>query len=128
MPEPAGTRASGTVVKALSDPRAFEGKNAVVQHDSALQARRSALVGQLAMAGDEAGKAEAREVVAAFNEKNPTRRIQAMQLAQSVNQRQKRILKAQNGVYLPRAGRTRWRRGGSRCQIDRGSRPISLRQ
>lgn len=82
----------------------FAGKSAIVQHDRALQARRSALVEQFAMAamaGDEAGKAEAREAVAAFNEKNPTRRIQAMQLAQSVNQRQKRIREAQDGVYLP---------------------------
>lgn len=80
------------------------GKSVIVRHDRALQARRSALVGQFAMAamaGDEAGKAEAREAVAAFNEKNPTHRIQAMQLAQSVNQRQNRIRKAHEGVYLP---------------------------
>jgi hypothetical protein len=83
---------------------AYEGKSAIVQHDRALQARRSALVEQFAMAamaGDEEGKAEARDAVAKFNEKNPNRRIQAMQLAQSVNQRQKRIREAQEGVYLP---------------------------
>ena len=83
---------------------AYEGKSAVVQHDRALQARRSALVEQFAMAamaGDEEGKAEAREAIAKFNEKNPNRRIQAMQLAQSVNMRQKRIREAQEGVYLP---------------------------
>lgn len=83
---------------------AYEGKAAVVQHDRALQARRSALVEQFAMAamaGDEEGKAEAREAIAKFNEKNPNRRIQAMQLAQSVNQRQKRIREAREGVYLP---------------------------
>ncbi|MDH4418906.1 MAG: PLxRFG domain-containing protein [Acidovorax sp.] len=82
----------------------FEGKSAIVQHDRALQARRSALVEQFAMAamaGDEEGKAAAREDIAKFNEKNPNRRIQAMQLAQSVNQRQKRIREAQEGVYLP---------------------------
>lgn len=82
----------------------FEGKSAVVQHDRALMARRSALVEQFAMAamaGDEEGKAEAREAVAKFNEKNPNRRIQPMQLAQSVNMRQKRIREAQEGVYLP---------------------------
>lgn len=82
----------------------FEGKSAVVQHDRALQARRSALVEQFAMAamaGDEEGKAEAREDIARFNEKNPNRRIQPMQLAQSVNMRQKRIREAQEGVYLP---------------------------
>lgn len=83
---------------------AYEGKSAVVQHDRALQARRSALVEQFAMAamaGDEEGKAAAREDIAKFNEKNPHRRIQAMQLAQSVNMRQKRIREAQEGVYLP---------------------------
>lgn len=34
-----------------------------------------------AMAGDEVSRADAREAVAAFKEKSPTRRIQAMQLA-----------------------------------------------
>ncbi|MDP3230726.1 MAG: PLxRFG domain-containing protein [Acidovorax sp.] len=82
----------------------FEGKSAVMQHDRALQARRSALVEQFAMAamaGDDEGKASAREDIAAFNEKNPNRRILPMQLAQSVNMRQKRIREAQEGVYLP---------------------------
>lgn len=68
---------------------------------------------------DLASKAEASEAVAAFSGKSPTTCIQAMQLAQSVNQRQKRIRVAQqDGVYLPRAGRMRWRRGGSRCRSD----------
>lgn len=83
---------------------AYEGKSAVVQQDRALQARRSALVEQFAMAamaGDEEGKAAAREDIAKFNEKNPNRRIQAMQLAQSVHQREKRIREAREGVYLP---------------------------
>lgn len=82
----------------------FEGKSAIVQHDRALQARRSALMEQFAMAtmaGDEEGKAETREDIAKFNEKNPSRRILPMQLAQSVNLRQKRIREAQEGVYLP---------------------------
>ena len=83
---------------------AFEGKSAIVQQDRALMARRSALVEQFAMAamaGDEEGKAAAREDIAKFNEKNPNRRIQAMQLAQSVHQREKRIREAKEGVYLP---------------------------
>ncbi len=87
---------------------AYEGKAAVVNHDKALQSRRSALVEQFAMAamsGDEEGKAEAREAVAKFNEKNPTRRILPMQLAQSVHQRQKRIREAKEGVFLPRKRR-----------------------
>lgn len=82
----------------------FEGKSAIVGHDRALQARRSALVEQFAMAAmakDEEGKAEARESIAKFNEKNPNRRILPMQLAQSVAMRQKRIREAQEGVYLP---------------------------
>ncbi|MCL4771115.1 MAG: PLxRFG domain-containing protein, partial [Burkholderiaceae bacterium] len=83
---------------------AYEGKSAIVSHDRALQARRSALVEQFAMAAmakDEEGKAEAREAIAKFNEKNQNRRIQPMQLAQSVAMRQKRIREAQDGVYLP---------------------------
>ena len=82
----------------------FEAKSAVVQHDRALQARRSAMVEQFAMAamaGDEEGKAAAREDIARFNEKNPYRRSQPMQLALSVNMRQKRIREAEEGVYLP---------------------------
>jgi hypothetical protein len=83
---------------------AYEGKSAIVSHDRTLQARRSSLVEQFAMAamaGDEEGKAEAREAIAKFNEKNPNRRIQPMHLAQSVAMRQKRIREAQDGVYLP---------------------------
>ncbi len=82
----------------------FEGKSAIVQHDRVLQARRSSLVEQFAMAAmarDEEGKAEAREAIAKFNEKNPGRRILPMQLAQSVRMRTKRIEQAQDGVYLP---------------------------
>lgn len=82
----------------------FEGKSAIVAHDRALQARRSSLVEQFAMAamaGDEEGKADARADIAKFNEKNPGRRILPMQLAQSVHMRTKRIEQAQDGVYLP---------------------------
>lgn len=82
------------------------GKAAIVGHDRALQARRSALVEQFAMAamaGDEEGKSEAREAIARFNEKNPGRRIQPMQLAQST--REKRIREAEDGVYLPKKRR-----------------------
>ena len=83
---------------------AYEGKAAIVGHDRALQARRSALVEQFAMAAmakDEEGKAEAREAIARFNDKNPNRRIQPLQLVQSVHQREKRIREAKEGVYLP---------------------------
>ena len=83
---------------------AQEGKSAIVAHDRVLQARRSSLVEQFAMAamaGDEDGKVDARESIARFNEKNPDRRILPMQLAQSVRMRTKRIEQAQDGVYLP---------------------------
>lgn len=87
---------------------AYEGKSAIVGQDRALQARRSALVEQFAMAAmakDEEGKAEAREAIQRFNEKNPARRIQPMQLAQSVRMREKRIREAEDGVYLPKKRR-----------------------
>lgn len=83
---------------------AYEGKSAIVQHDKALQARRSTLVEQYAMAAmakDEEGRAEARVAIEQFNEKNPNRRILPLQLIQSVRIREKRIREAQNGVYLP---------------------------
>lgn len=87
---------------------AYEGKSAIVGHDRALQARRSALVEWFAMAAmsnDEEGKAEARDAVQRFNEKNPHRRILPMQLAQSVCQREKRIREAEDGVWLPKKRR-----------------------
>lgn len=83
---------------------AYEGKSAIVQHDRALEARRSTLVEQFAMAamaGDDEGKADARADIAKLNEKNPGRRIQPLQLAQSVRMRTKRIEQAHEGVYLP---------------------------
>lgn len=87
---------------------AFEGKSAVISHDRALMTRRRTLVEQFAMAAmakDEEGKAEARAAIAKFNDKNPERRIQPMQLAQSVRNREKRIREAEDGVYLPRKRR-----------------------
>ncbi|WP_284337642.1 PLxRFG domain-containing protein [Comamonas sp. NoAH] len=83
---------------------AYEGKAAITKHDRALVARRSTLMEQYAlaaMAGDEEGKVEAREAIARFNEKNPSRAIKPMNLAQSVRMRQRRIEQAQEGVYLP---------------------------
>ena len=94
-----------------SDVRnAYEGKSAIaiVNHDKALQARRSALVEHFAMAvmaKDDEGKADARAAFAKFNEKNPNRRILPLQLAQSVHGREKRIRDAHDGVYLPKKRR-----------------------
>ena len=87
---------------------AFEGKSAVIAHDRALMTRRRTLVEQFAtaaMAKDEEGKVEARAAIAKFNDKNPERRIQPMQLAQSVRNRENRIQEAEDGVYLPRKRR-----------------------
>ncbi|MBF6631075.1 MAG: PLxRFG domain-containing protein [Comamonas sp.] len=82
---------------------AYEGKAAINKQDRALAGRRSTLMEQFAlaaMAGDEEGKAEARVAIDRFNEKNPSRTIKPMQLAQSVRMRQRRIDQAQDGVYL----------------------------
>lgn len=83
----------------------FEGKSAIFDADRRLSNRRSELMTQFAraaMEGDQKGMAEAREAIAAFNQKNPSRRIQANHLMQSVQARRRRIAQAEDGVYLPR--------------------------
>ena len=108
---------------------AFEGKSAVVSHDRALMTRRRTLVEQFAMAAmakDEEGKAEARAAIAKFNDKNPERRIQPAQLAQSVRNREKRIREAEDGVYLPRKRRDALDVG--RFASEQGAQPLSLDQ
>ncbi|MFV3089579.1 PLxRFG domain-containing protein, partial [Pseudomonas sp. GW6] len=83
----------------------FEGKSAIFNADRRLSDRRSELMTQFAraaMEGDQKGMAEAREAIAAFNQKNPSRRIQANHLMQSVQARRRRIAQAEDGVYLPR--------------------------
>ena len=57
------------------------------------------------MAGDQDGARDVRDSITAFNEKNPTRRINPMQLAQSLRMRQKRIDQADGGVSLPKGRR-----------------------
>lgn len=84
---------------------ATEGRSAIYQADQKLQARRKELLDGFAkakMAGDVEGEAEARAEIAAFNEKNPGRRINGLQLVQSVRRRQARIDQAKEGVYLPK--------------------------
>ena len=74
-------------------------------HDRALGERRQELLTKIAratMAKDEEAKAEAREEIRRFNEKNPGRRINPNHIMASVRGRQKRIDQAQDGVYLPR--------------------------
>lgn len=83
---------------------AYEGKSAIIQHDKALQARRTTLMDQYAMAtmaGDTEGQVDAREAIDKFNDKNPNRAIRPLQLAQSMRMRLKRIEEAESGVYLP---------------------------
>lgn len=83
----------------------FEGKSAIFDADRRLSNRRSELMTQFAraaMEGDQEGMAEARAAIAAFNQKNPSRRIQANHLMQSVQARRRRIAQAEDGVYLPR--------------------------
>lgn len=82
----------------------FEGKSAIYNADRRLVARRSDLLASFsraAMEGDQDGMIEARNEIAAFNEKNPGRRIQANHMMQSVKARQRRIALAQDGIYLP---------------------------
>lgn len=84
---------------------AFEGRSAVFSADRRLGSRRSELMASFARAsmdGDQKGMAKAREEIARFNEKNPTRRIQANHLMQSVRNRTRRIQQAEDGIYLPR--------------------------
>lgn len=84
---------------------AQDGKSAILAHDRALGERRQELLTKIAratMAKDEEAKAEAREEIKRFNEKNPGRRINPNHIMASVHGRQKRINQAQDGVYLPR--------------------------
>ncbi len=84
---------------------ATEAKSAVHQADERLSKRRATLMRHYAMAviaGDVDGAADAREDIAAFNEKNPQRRINPLQMAKSVATRRKQIAQSQGGVYLPK--------------------------
>ncbi len=84
---------------------ATEGRGAIYQADQRLLQRRKELMDGYArayMKQDVDGVAEARNEIAAFNEKNPGRRINGLQLVQSVRRRQARIDQAQEGVYLPK--------------------------
>ena len=87
---------------------ATEAKSAVHQADAKLAKRRATLMRHYAMAviaGDEDGAADAREDILAFNEKNPGRRINPLQMARSVATRKKQIAESQGGVYLPKTRR-----------------------
>lgn len=103
--------AAGVIGQALgfspSEVRlATEAKSAVHQADQRLNKRRALLLRQYSMAivmGDEEGAADARQDILAFNEKNPQRRINPLQMARSVATRKKQIAQSQGGVYLPKS-------------------------
>jgi hypothetical protein len=83
---------------------ATEVKSAIFQHDRARMDRRSSLMAQFAqaqMAGDADALPEIRKAIAAFNAKNPERRITPRQLRQSVRNRERRIEESDKGIYLP---------------------------
>ena len=83
---------------------ATEGRSAIMSADRRLSERRKDLMSgyaKAAMANDTEGVAQARLDIAKFNGLNPDRRINPIQLANSVRSRTKRIADAENGVYLP---------------------------
>lgn len=84
---------------------ATEGKSAIYQLDRKLNERRSRLMtlwSRAKMLDDQQEMDEIWEEIQAFNEKNPSRRITRINLNQSYRQRQRRIDRAEDGVYLPR--------------------------
>ncbi|WP_347455715.1 PLxRFG domain-containing protein [Acinetobacter thermotolerans] len=87
---------------------ASEGRGAIFNHTRRLDARRSELMSEFARAMKNGDKEEQDAVwaeIQAFNEKNPSRRINRIQAMQSLRQREKRVREAENGVYLPRKKR-----------------------
>lgn len=88
---------------------AQEGRSAIYQADRAIMERRSHLLrqyGTATLAGDEEGRADAREAIQRFNEKNPKARINPVQMAQSVRSRLARVQQSDAGVFLPRNRRS----------------------
>lgn len=87
-----------------SDVRtANEGKTAIYQQDRKLNERRSRLMtlwSRAKMLDDQNEMDEIWKEVQGFNEKNPTRRITRINLMQSYKNRQRRIDKAEDGIYL----------------------------
>ena len=84
---------------------ATEGKSAIYQYDRKLSERRSRLMtlwSRAKMLDDQQEMDEIWEEIQAFNEKNPSRRITRINLNQSYRQRQRRIDRAEDGIYLPR--------------------------
>lgn len=84
---------------------AYEGKSAVYQLNRKLNERRSrlmALWSRAKMMDDQQEMDEIWEEIQGFNDKNPSRRITRMNLNQSYRNRQRRIDRAEDGIYLSR--------------------------
>jgi hypothetical protein len=84
---------------------ANEGKSAIYQYDRKLSERRSRLMtlwSRAKMLDDQQEMDEIWEEIQGFNEKNPLLRITRINLNQSYRQRQRRIDRAEDGIYLPR--------------------------
>lgn len=85
--------------------RDTERRSAIYAYDRALLERRSVLMRMMAEAriqGDEEAAAEVQKDIQRFNEKNPSRRITPMNIAQSIRNRRKRVEQAEQGVFLPK--------------------------
>ena len=89
-----------------SDVRtANEGKTAIYQLNRKLNERRSRLMtlwSRAKMMDDQQEMGEIWEEIQAFNDKNPSRRITRINLNQSYRNRQRRIDRAEDGIYLSR--------------------------
>jgi hypothetical protein len=89
-----------------SDVRtANEGKTAIYQLNRKLNERRSRLMtlwSRAKMMDDQQEMDEIWGEIQGFNDKNPSRRITRMNLNQSYRNRQRRIDRAEDGIYLPR--------------------------
>lgn len=87
-----------------SDVRtANEGKTAIYQLNRKLNERRSRLMtlwSRAKMMDDQQEMDEIWEEIQGFNDKNPSRRITRMNLNQSYRNRQRRIDRAEDGIYL----------------------------
>ena len=89
-----------------SDVRtANEGKTAIYQLNRKLNERRSRLMtlwSRAKMMDDQQEMDEIWEEIKGFNDKNPSRRITRINLNQSYRNRQRRIDRAEDGIYLSR--------------------------
>lgn len=87
---------------------ATEGRSAVYDLQKKLDARRTSLMTRYARAkmdDDQDGMDEAWEEIQAFNQANPSRRINKIQAMQSYRKRQKRIDTAEHGMVVSRKKR-----------------------